>query len=568
MQTLLVEVDGRVLRLDAARTYRVGRSIDADVVLSAMSVSRVHAELRPGPSGWVLADAGSAGGTYVNGSRVTELPVSGRLEVQCGPPAPGSTLVITPEEQAAADLAKSSAPAPAPPPPAPGQQPAGFTPPPPYVAPDQVVPPPPYQPGGYPAAPQPGGPPPYDPHDTMVVGAGQSMVPGQPPQQTGPDLLVIAEGVEHRFRHPAQISIGRLPSCDVVIDDPEVSRLHGQVSAVPGKWVYQNASDHGTYAKGRQITQESFDESLAVRLGHPVAGPEVSLVPIYPAEVEMRRIAQKRTRRRLLVGGIGVLALVLVAGVVLAAYALLRDEGLTAAEADDVKAATVFILTPDPSMDGTIAATGSGSLLTDDGKILTNAHVADPGLIPEIGMASPEFVLVALTDPGKDYVASEEAVYKARVIASDGERDAAVVQIYETADGKAVDPADLDLPTMPMGDSGDVEQGDHITVFGFPGIASSEEAPEDASDLFRQVTQTGGSVATIVTLDGDPRGVFDVDARIAGGNSGGAMVDDDGELVGVPTRIKGSEEGGPVSGRVSPLDFLSDTLAEAGVEVP
>jgi Protein of unknown function (DUF3662)/FHA domain len=45
----------------------VGRSRDCDVVLDDAGVSRRHAEIRPGPDGWVLADLGSTNGVLVNG---------------------------------------------------------------------------------------------------------------------------------------------------------------------------------------------------------------------------------------------------------------------------------------------------------------------------------------------------------------------------------------------------------------------------------------------------------------------------------------------------------------------
>ncbi|HWM75471.1 MAG TPA: FHA domain-containing protein, partial [Nocardioides sp.] len=89
MQSLLIEVDGRALRFDAPRLLRIGRSIEADVVLAAGSVSRQHAELRPVENGWVLVDSGSQYGTYVDGRRVTEHRISGQITVQCGPPAAG-----------------------------------------------------------------------------------------------------------------------------------------------------------------------------------------------------------------------------------------------------------------------------------------------------------------------------------------------------------------------------------------------------------------------------------------------------------------------------------------------
>lgn len=59
-----------VLPPDATRALRIGRSAECDLVVTDPSVSRLHAELRPGPRGWYLADLGSTNGTRVNGWRV------------------------------------------------------------------------------------------------------------------------------------------------------------------------------------------------------------------------------------------------------------------------------------------------------------------------------------------------------------------------------------------------------------------------------------------------------------------------------------------------------------------
>uniref|UniRef100_UPI00160422B6 FHA domain-containing protein n=1 Tax=Nocardioides stalactiti TaxID=2755356 RepID=UPI00160422B6 len=112
MSPLVVEVDGRVLRLGGTSVIRIGRAIEAEIVLTAGSVSRQHAELRPVDGAWVLVDSGSQFGTFVDGVRVSEHPIRGRTEIRCGPVAPGADLVITPVEQAT-----GSTPPPLPPPP-------------------------------------------------------------------------------------------------------------------------------------------------------------------------------------------------------------------------------------------------------------------------------------------------------------------------------------------------------------------------------------------------------------------------------------------------------------------
>jgi predicted component of type VI protein secretion system len=74
----LLLVSGRRL-LVAPRGATIGRSRDCDIVLDDSSVSRRHAELRPGAAGWSIEDLGSTNGVRVNG-----LSVYGPQEVRTG----------------------------------------------------------------------------------------------------------------------------------------------------------------------------------------------------------------------------------------------------------------------------------------------------------------------------------------------------------------------------------------------------------------------------------------------------------------------------------------------------
>lgn len=79
-------------------SFTIGRDAACDLVLSDMTVSRTHADLRLEANGWLLSDAGSTNGTRLNGWRVTSpVPVRAGDQVTFG----SMTLVITERAQPA-----------------------------------------------------------------------------------------------------------------------------------------------------------------------------------------------------------------------------------------------------------------------------------------------------------------------------------------------------------------------------------------------------------------------------------------------------------------------------------
>ena len=173
---------------------------------------------------------------------------------------------------------------------------------------------------------------------------------------------------------------------------------------------------------------------------------------------------------------------------------------------------------------GQVLGNGSGSIISEDGLILTNAHVAKPSA-PGLGSeeeGDPASYQIALVGGEDDRPAAPE--YVAETIVADGVLDLAVMQITADIDGNPVDAEDLDLPEpLPIADSDELRTGDEITALGFPGVAHVATT-EDFER--RALTVTRGVVSTFLQelpVD-ENRAWIDSDIRIGSGNSGGASI--------------------------------------------
>lgn len=183
---------------------------------------------------------------------------------------------------------------------------------------------------------------------------------------------------------------------------------------------------------------------------------------------------------------------------------------------------------------------GSGTIITKDGLILTNAHVVgtpdEQETYDELGIGITE---AEDRPPAMDYVAEIRAV--------DYALDLAVIEITEELGGGAVLE---DFPFVSLGDSDAIGIGDEIRVLGYPGIGGDT------------ITFTRGSVSGF-TSDrsvGD-RAWIKTDATIAGGNSGGLAADEEGNLIGVPSIVGSGAESGFADCRI-----LEDTNGDNVVD--
>lgn len=180
---------------------------------------------------------------------------------------------------------------------------------------------------------------------------------------------------------------------------------------------------------------------------------------------------------------------------------------------DEALLATVQIIVP---VDGErLSSTGSGSVLTEKGHILTNFHVVgdrDTGqLYNHSGL-----IFVAVSPP--DLKDPPQIEYIAELVQGDLGMDLVLIKIIATRDGEGL-PANLKLTTIPIGDSDNVKIGDELSIIGIPGLGGET------------VTFTKGSVSGFLTNEG----WIKTDAEINPGNSGGSAINHEGQLVGIPS---------------------------------
>jgi putative serine protease PepD len=153
-------------------------------------------------------------------------------------------------------------------------------------------------------------------------------------------------------------------------------------------------------------------------------------------------------------------------------------------------------------------ATGTGFVVSSDGKIVTNEHVVDGATA----------VTVKLGPNGKETTA--------QVLGADASKDLALLKVDAT-----------NLHALSFGDSSSLQVGDNVYAIGNPyGL---------------DLTLTSGIVSAlnreIQAPDGTPiDGAVQTDAALNPGNSGGPLLDADGKVVGVNSQIasSGSSSGG------------------------
>ncbi|MGE0079195.1 MAG: Do family serine endopeptidase [Bacteroidales bacterium] len=146
-----------------------------------------------------------------------------------------------------------------------------------------------------------------------------------------------------------------------------------------------------------------------------------------------------------------------------------------------------------------VMASGSGVILTHDGFIVTNNHVIE----------NAETIEVVLND---------KRTFKAKLVGSDPSTDIALLKIDAN-----------DLPFIPFGNSDDVKIGEWVLAIGNPFNLTSTVTAGIISAKARNIQILSDQYAI--------ESFIQTDAAVNPGNSGGALVNLKGELIGINTAI-------------------------------
>jgi S1-C subfamily serine protease len=386
-----------------------------------------------------------------------------------------------------------------------------------------------------------------------------------------------------------EFTIGREAGVDLMLADGKASRRHAALRVLPDgrATLYDLGSSNGTFVNGRRIQSVLLQGGEQIQIGDtvmvadgaqrptspgqgvpaaaavaqqpptppqptpptqpitpaapppPAQQPVGGFTPPTPTPVVQRpsrtqsaiqRIMLQRAVNRATIIGIVAIVLVVILGG-LAAFGVFSggSTGLSNAQiVDKVRPSTYFVVN---DQGGGHVSRGSG-WVWDAGKgiVVTNAHVLAGSQQSTVANGDD----LKVEQSGNGYVAGPNGK-SAKVLGAANCEDIGVLQVSDTSG----------LENLPRGTQKDLKVGDHVVAVGYPGTHNLATSASGFPPGFvrAQLTATSGDVSTVSTtfnavpegpdLFGPYQNVVLTDTVINQGNSGGPLVNEKGELVGM-----------------------------------
>lgn len=171
-------------------------------------------------------------------------------------------------------------------------------------------------------------------------------------------------------------------------------------------------------------------------------------------------------------------------------------------------------------------ALGTGFVVSDDGSILTNAHVVSAN-----GQVASAVTVIFKGD------GAEGIQVEGTIVGADDSTDVALVMI---------DPSQVpDLQAIPLGDSSAVSVGEEVVAIGNPLGLDFSLSSGVVSATDRELQSPNGATIT---------GGIQTDAAINSGNSGGPLINASGEVIGINEQIASQGGGNEGIGFAVPIN--------------
>lgn len=181
----------------------------------------------------------------------------------------------------------------------------------------------------------------------------------------------------------------------------------------------------------------------------------------------------------------------------------------------------------------TATASGSGIIISEDGYILTNNHIVASSSAESYYEVS-EATKLTVT------LFNDETKYDAKIVGTDEQTDLAVIKIEKSGLSKAE-----------FADSDNIKVGEFAMAVGNPLGMQSSITCGVISAINREVTDSDGKKFTLIQTD----------AAINSGNSGGALVNSEGKVIGINT-LKLSGTGIEGMGFAIPINSTTDITSQ------
>lgn len=316
---------------------------------------------------------------------------------------------------------------------------------------------------------------------------------------------------------PASENTGSSPRISIEPSQPEAQAQAGQAPQQPGaQAAYQQP---GAYQVGATAQQP-----------HAQPTPQHAVSMPATATVDTRTVVKTKTKKLpvflaslsgLVVGAVLVIALVMTGALNIGETNVeapaLSDAGTSGTQtiqidAEDTTLAEAVAAKALPSVVSISAVNersgeggiGSGVILDTDGNVLTNHHVIEGATTI--------------------YVEVNEESYEAELVGADASSDLAVVKIKDIDESQ--------LTPIEVGDSNDITVGEWVMAIGSPFGNEQSVSTGIVSALYRSTALRGTSGTSIYA------NMIQTDAAINPGNSGGALVNAEGQLIGINSVIE------------------------------